>query len=219
MKNLRIFALRTFALLAICLAGFVYSVYAQPCAGFSVKVFVRDKSFKIVRNAQVEAVRLMANGKREIYTKAGKIKENAYELSFSLPKLGEYFKEDFLLRVSANNLKSAELKVHFPDCATRSFEFIVKPQNAEGEAEAAELEYLVGNVKDKNGEAVAGAKITATGENGRIYEATTTDDGYYNMNLPLGEYKIQIEYKNQKYPRGTIKITSELGTNFLDLVL
>ena len=113
--------LRIFALLAICLAGFVYGVYSQPCAGFFVKVFVRDQSFKIMTGAQVEAVRLMENGKREIYTKSGKINENAYELMFSLPELGEYFKEDFLLRASAKNLKTGELKVHFPDCKTRSF--------------------------------------------------------------------------------------------------
>jgi hypothetical protein len=207
--------LKIFALLAICLAGFVYGVYSQPCAGFSVKVFVRDQAFKIVPGAQVEAVRLPENGKREIYTKSSKINENAYELMFSLPKLGEYFKEDFLLRASAKNLKTGELKVNFPDCKTRSFEFILKPQNAE----AVELEYLVGKIKDKKGRAVVGAKITATGENGRIYEALTDDNGDFDMDLPLGVYKIQIEYKNQKYSRGTTKITSEFGTNFLELVL
>src|SRR6187549_971654 len=108
--------LRMFTLLAICLAGLVYSAYSQPCAGFSVKVYVRDQSFKIVPDAEIEAVRLIADVKREIYSKSNKINENAYEMTFSLPKLGEYFKEDFLLRASAKNLKTGELKVHFPDC-------------------------------------------------------------------------------------------------------
>lgn len=206
-------------LLIICFGGFVAKIQAQPCAGFLVNVFVKDQTFKPLRNAQVEAIQLLADGENKRFTKSTGKYENPYQLRFSLPELGEYFKEEFLLKVSAKGLKTGELKVSFPDCATRSFEFILKPVGSQSQAEVSKLEYLVGKVTNKKGRAVANAKVTAKSENGRIYEAKTDSLGNFNINLPRGVFKIEIGANKQKYPRGETTVTSESGVNFLDLEL
>jgi hypothetical protein len=170
--------LRVSVLLIICLGGLAAKIYAQPCAGFSVNVYVRDQAFKTVANARVEAFRLLPGAENKVFTRSVRFINNSYRLDFDLPELGEFFKEDFILKASAKGLKTGEMKVHFPECATKTFEFVLKPVNSQSSADTTELESLVGKLTDKRGKAVPFARVKAKSAGGfmkpkRIMRAIT----------------------------------------------
>ena len=218
--------LQILGLLIICLGGFVINNYAQPCAGFSVYVFVKNQSLQDIKNAKVKAIQLLPDGKQKLNTESAAFKEDAYfekpgyDLSFGLPKLGEFYKDDFILRVSAKGFETGETKVHFPECATRFFEFILPPSGSKTKAEVAELGFLSIGVKDQNGDKIINAKVKAIGEGGKIYEAKIDRWGDYEIKLlPTGEYDIEVEWRNKKHQLGKTKITTDKGVNFLDFKL
>lgn len=211
---------RIIGFLFFCVCGMSFYAYSQPCAGFQVEVLVKDQSSKTIRNARVEAVQLPADGTKKLYTKATRFDtgSHSYVLHFSLPKLGEYFKEDFILKASAPGFQSGELTVKFPECATRAFEFVLPRTDSKNKADAAELEFLAGGVS-RHGKPVLRTVIRATGANGRIYEGKSDDIGQYMMSVPLGKLKMEVVIKNKKYAGGETTVTSARGIKFFDIKL
>ena len=212
--------------LVICVCGLNFYAHSQPCAGFSVHIFVKDQSLQDIKNAKVKAIQLLPDGTRKLNTKAAGFKEDAYfekagyNLSFSLPKLGEFYKDDFILRTSAKGFETGEIKVHFPECATRFFEFILPLSGSKTKAEVSELGFLSIGVKDQNGDKIINAKVRAIRANGKIYEAKIDRYGYYQIDLlPTGEYDIEVEWRDKKYQLGKTKITTDRGYNFLNFKL
>ncbi len=69
-----------------------------------------------------------------------------------------------------------------------------------------------GTVLDPNGGSVPGAKITVTNqETGKIYEATTSDEGFYRISgLPPGKYTIRTEAAGfKKSEKKDVEIAAE----------
>ena len=74
---------------------------------------------------------------------------------------------------------------------------------------------IVGNVTDRSGSAIPGAKVTVTNEGTQFSETTTTGkDGFYQvLSLPIGKYAVRIEmagFRTQLFEHQTLLINQSL---------
>jgi hypothetical protein len=211
--------LRKILLLPVCFVALFMTVYSQPAAGFSTYNHVYDSSYKPIVNARIEAIRLFENGKSEIYAETDEFKKNKYSLYIDLPGPDQFLQEDFLMKVTADGFKPARGKVNFKDARARAFEFVLAPEDSTEESKFLALQILIINVQDKRGFDVRDAKVTFTAENGRKFDVLMSDEESFRLDLPAGQYDVEVEHDGLKRSFGKKKIIDQTSVNFFRAVL
>src|SRR5512146_2762754 len=77
---------------------------------------------------------------------------------------------------------------------------------------------LKGTVRDVDGKPLAGSVINLVGENGKTYQATADEKGYYNISAILaGTYTLTLSQNGTKIFEAKLPVASGINTQDLDL--
>jgi hypothetical protein len=188
---------------------FGVEICARSCDGFTVSVAVRDEAYEIINDeAEVSVIRVTADAGREDFAKSDQPEDGFHRFEFKLPPTGERFRDDFIIKISAESFQTVEHRVNFPNCRERTFEAVLQPEGTDQKSVVTELIAMIGKVVDADGREVAAAVITAATEDGRTYEAETDEYGAYLMNIDGGIYVIKVETDAELYKFGPIRVAS-----------
>jgi hypothetical protein len=167
----------------ICVVAFSFSVRAQYCGGYSVKVFVHDSDLEPVKNL---ALKLTPLGKDELdgaKFEPATYSAGVYELK--LRENGILLKEKYKLEVSARGFGSVEKVITFPYCQDLVHYILML---GPGQARAV----VSGKVADEDGELISYARMIFTAADKTQQTVNADIDGNYEIRLKPGDHTVKI---------------------------
>lgn len=161
---------------------FYVSSNAQPLCGFpSVNLRIRDTQDKSVKNAEVEVEPLGIDD-----TLGTKFIQNKNDPSVFRIDFGKRFqvKGKYKLIVRAKGFETAEERIEFKDCVSRTVYLLSKKQK---------IAEVNGTIFDKNKMNVLkrSNKFIFINTKGVVLKATSDEYGKYRIRLPYGKYRVE----------------------------
>jgi len=145
----------------------------------TVKLYVRDVNNKPVSNVEVKVFEIFER-KTELHEFARVFgKDDFYFVHLGLEERGT-----FLIKVGANGFDSKEFKVFF---SGGHMQTVTARLRRVGSPDVEDLERTIvfcGLVLDQAGRRVKGARVTTIDQNGKKFELTTEENGYFAFDLP-----------------------------------
>lgn len=184
----------TFALIALTF-GFTVGVKAQADCRYGLEIYVRDEAGKPIKDAALEASGLTEKDVLPDYVKPRLGFNGAYWME---SHAGQTVTGNFMFRVSADGFETYERRFNFPVCDIQKFELRLRPKGSTGEAVFERLFVVHGKVYDEEMKPIADVKIEAVFANGRAYQTSSNQYGYYELGLPKGVATIRAT--NSKIP-------------------
>jgi hypothetical protein len=175
--------------LIVLVFGFSLSVNAQEDCAYGFRIYARDETGKAIENAKLEVSALGAGEKLPSHVNFYVDKSGVYNIR---GYGGRTVKGDFVLKISAEGLQPYERQFNFPICEVQSFELRLRPKGLTAKAELEKLFKVHGKVFDEDRKPFGSAKIEARGADGRVYQATSNQYGYYEIELPKGVMNIRV---------------------------
>ncbi len=174
--------------LIILLIGCASSAKSQADCAYGYRIYLRDGSGKSITNAKVEVFGLSKRDKLPDAFRNAFI-NRVYFVGFVM--YGCSYPGHFLLRVSADGFQSYEQPITFTEGLV-ACELRLGPKGSGTKAEFERLATLHGKVVDQRGLPVDGVQVEATNTNRRVYQARSSDSGYYELDLPKGVNTIRF---------------------------
>jgi hypothetical protein len=176
------------ALLALTF-GFSLSVKAQEDCFYGLKIYVRDETGNRLENAKLEAAGLTKRDTLPDYVKPRLIEGGVYMMASDA---GTTVKGNFVFRVSSEGFEAYEGRFNFPVCEYQRFELRLRPKGSTAKADFERLFNLHGKVFDEGMKPFGNAKIEATYADGRTFQASSNQYGFYEIDLPKGIISIRV---------------------------
>ncbi|HYW70383.1 MAG TPA: carboxypeptidase-like regulatory domain-containing protein [Pyrinomonadaceae bacterium] len=155
---------------------------------YGYKVYVLDNHGRRVANAKLEVTSSTEADKLSPALQNFQIRE-AYFVGFVMR--GCSYPGNFILRVSADGLKSYERPITFTEGLV-ACELRLQPAASNSADLFLELATAGGKIVDENKLPYRGAHIEAISETGRIHLADSDEYGNYEFDLPKGVYKVRV---------------------------
>lgn len=179
MKVLRVLVLFVLSLV------FCFEVKAQICGPSKTKIYVRDSKGNIIKNVKFEFVGLHKN-----YFKDGWLtfKDDAYFIYFARFKpTGNH-----LLKISAEGFVTSKQTIKISEAQYQIFNLKLKREGTDEQGYFEELLWFGGGITDINEAGISKAKVILSNTNGKRIEILTDEDGGYYIEVPQGNYDIEI---------------------------
>jgi hypothetical protein len=173
--------------LVILVFGVGSAVEAQICGPSKTKIYVRDTSGNIVKDAKFEFPELEKDSnyfKREWL----KFEADAYIIYFFS---GKPYGNN-LLKISAPGFVSSRQSIRITEAQYQVFNLVL---GRVGTSETESFEELVsfwGEVKDTNKVGIPNARVILTGEKGEKIEVLTEKNGGYSVEALPGKYDFEF---------------------------
>ena len=192
--------------LLFILTGFSPVVSAQADCLFSMRFYVRDGNGKTP-----EKFKIKLSGFELVYRN----QMNAYAAS---RLLGAGEKRFAVLTVEAKGFEKFEKQVEI-ECGFPSYEIKLKAKGTNEQALFEHLAYIRGKVVDVKQEVISGIKVVLTDAQGKRFETTSTENGYFYLDLPSGIYSIEFTGKSDLAAKKYENFQLKKGFNKLDVTL
>jgi hypothetical protein len=179
--------------LMVLALGFNLSAQAQEDCIYGYAIYVRDEAGKVIGNGKLEvsALTVPMPGNVSSYID----REAIYNI---IGSMGSTIKGDFLFRISAEGFEPYERRFKFPVCDIQRYELRLLQKGSTAKARYERLFILHGKVFDEDMKALGDAKVEAKSAEGRVYQTSSNQYGYYEIGLPQGVANIRIS--SSKFP-------------------
>ena len=160
---------------------------AQACGPSITKISVQDEKGWPVLNADLELI--APSGKSIERTRYwSKTTDSTYEVGFYLAKPpGQH-----LLRVSKENLLSAEIPLTFGEAQFRVFEVVLANKESGKASSVRQLFPITGMTRTEDGIVIENVSVTAEANGGGKYKSKSDSEGRYELALPPGRYVLRF---------------------------
>jgi hypothetical protein len=181
--------LNIFLALIVSIFGFSLSVEAQEDCIYGYRIYARDETGKVIKDAKLELSGLSEKDKVPANLSSYVDKSGVYNIH----GYGDAAVEgNFLLKISAEGFETYERQFKFPACELQSFELSLRPKGSTAKADFERLFTVHGKIFDEEMKPFGNAKVEAKNSDGRVYQTYSNAYGYYTFDLPKGVTNIRV---------------------------
>lgn len=174
-------------ILIILFAVFAVESHAQLCGTYRTTLKIATQTGKPLANLKIKIIPLQQeNSVSDRIFVPEKTDASRFTISF---QEGYIVKGKYKVQVSALGYVPAEKELTFSHCASRIFEVALKPKSAKSVSDFRDIIRINGEIFAAKSR-VGFVEITAVNKSGRNFKTKADENGYYQLELPLGDYEL-----------------------------